>query len=122
MNLPKIEGFERHVVLFAKNWYDRFFDKDMSQSQKLKILFSKYSELEPEYFSDAHIYAAVADTFCKYNSPREQSEVLKRLFSPLWNKNGNMVSQETIIENMLGMISIIEIKDKYDLDGTLLDI
>ena len=122
MNLPKIEGFERHVILFAKGWYDKVLDKNLSQTQKLKILLSKYSELELVYISDNHIYEIVVDAFCKYNSSREQSEVLSRLFYPFWNKNGNMVSRETILENMLGMLSIVKIQDKYELDMTLLEI
>ena len=121
MALPRINGFERHVILFAKDWYNKVLDRKNS-IDSLKILLSKYANISVDHISDDQIYKLVVSTFCKYNTRYDQEEVLDRLFDYFWNKNGNMVSRETVTENMLKMIAVIVIKDVYDLDTTLLEV
>ncbi len=118
-DLKKIDGFDRHIILYSKNWYGKSRDHrgQVMYLEDIAALLCKWAALDNVPKRD--VFELVMDTFLEYVPLSHQREGFRRLFA--WkNDEETSVTIHELLEMAIGKLSVVKIQDVYELDMTLL--
>ncbi len=106
----QISELSGHIILYSKNWYR----KTDNHTQDLKQFLSKWGLQDIQYIRDADIYDIVSEAFVESCDERNYLELLKRLFRN-YLENPVSITMSDVIERMLGLMSILQIKNNKEI-------
>lgn len=105
--MRKIQGFEEHVVLYAKHWYKRTKDP----IRDLKKLLSHYCGMELKDIRTNDIYGFLISAFLNTMSDKTNtcvySDAITEMLGKRWGRKGSLKDRKPV-HVLLGNISICD--------------
>lgn len=106
-------GFEKHIILYAKGWYDK--DPNLtgnSYMEDLKKMLSCWAWVEEKYIRDRDIYEHVISVLVKFGewkeSPHEMKETLLEMIGQRWGQNKGGLSDRDPLTCAIGRLLTID--------------
>jgi len=103
--MPKAKGFTKHIILYAKGWYEK---TDKGIIEDLRRILAKYSNSDINYISDVHLWEFLAEAYSEYAqyfSVSQQRDWLLDLVNKKWTSEWNLPPRKPE-EVIIGMLSI----------------
>lgn len=103
--MDNITGFEKHVILYAKGWYNKTKDP----IRDLKKLLAHYCATEVKDIRTKHIYNFLISTFLKTIDAKRNTcvytEAIAEMIGQKWGRKG-IIKDRPAYRVLLGNISI----------------
>ena len=111
MDPISLEDREKHLVLYAKDWYH-----STVMMEDLKMILSRFNRVDVKYINNAAVFSCVLALFHKVTNIRQQEIFWGDIFHRVQKPS---VMMKELIGLLLGRISICKVREN---DQVLIDL